>query len=68
MTFEKLLDFARKNDLEYDLNSITLKNYTLYREGYIYLNLRYTPTMSLCLLIAENRTEKQMKQFIESLL
>lgn len=68
MTFDKLLYFARNKGLEYDLNSITLNNYTLYREGYIYLNLRYTPTMSLCLLIAENRTPKQMKQFIESLL
>lgn len=67
MTFKELQAFALKHKLEIDDHTIFIKEFSLYKDGYIYINYRTTKA-TFSYLVASGRTEKQMQQFIESLL
>lgn len=67
MTFKQLQAFANKHNLETDDYAIYIKDFSIYSDGEIYINYR-TTRATFSLLLAPNRTVKQMKQFIESLL
>ena len=69
MTFDDLRVFCTKHNIENSAQGIFFKDYTLYPDGDIWLNKRCYSTegMSVYLIIAKDRTPRQMLKFIESL-
>lgn len=70
MTFDDVKKYAKKKGCETDEFGIYIKDFTLYKEGTIWINTRgYQPkSFHFSILMATSRTPEQMKKFIESLL
>lgn len=70
MTFDDVKKFAKEKGLTVDEDIITIENYHIYRDGFIWLNAfsHGESYMSISYLITSKRTPKQLKSFIESLL
>ena len=69
MTYEDLRNFATKHNIDNDEYGVYFKDYTLYPDKSIWVNKRsYGSGLDISFQVAEDRTPRQMLQFLESLM